>query len=219
MQSVLIEAAVDSLAAALAAEAEGAGRLELCAELDAGGLTPDASLQREVLARCRIPVFVMVRPRAGSFAYTAAEVERMLGDTAQARAAGAAGIVTGALAGESIDEPALDALMAAAGGLPVTFHRAFDRCADPAAALEVLIARGVHRVLTSGGAPTAAQGATAIARLVRQSAGRIGIVPGGNVTGENAARILTQTGAVELHARCEPDGLRIRGIVAALAWM
>jgi len=214
---VTIEAAVDSLEAALAAEAAGADRLELCADLGVGGITPPPELQRESRRLVRIPRFAMVRPRGGSFVHTPAEVESMLADIARARELGASGIVTGALDDRGgIDVAVMRRLVAAARPLPVTFHKAFDTIADLPGALEVLCGLGVDRVLTSGGARTAMEGAEAIAGLVRQAAGRIVIVAGGGVSSESAASLVAGTAVDEIHARCEADGARIRGIVAAL---
>ena len=214
---VTIEAAVDSLEAALAAEAAGAHRLELCGDLRVGGVTPPPELQREARRRVRVPCFVMVRPRGGSFVYSPAEVGAMLADIAQARTLGAAGIVTGALdAGGGIGVEVTRRLVAAARPLPVTFHKAFDTLADLPAALEALVGLGIDRVLTSGGAPTALAGASVLASLVRQAGGRITVVAGGGVAGPAAAALIEGTGISEIHARCEADGARIRGIVAAL---
>ena len=215
---VAIEAAVDSLEAALAAEAAGAHRLELCGDLGVGGVTPPPELQRAARRRVRIPCFVMARPRGGSFVYSPAEVGAMLADIAQARELGAAGIVTGALdAGGGIGVEVTRRLVAAARPLPVTFHKAFDTLADLPAALEALIGLGIDRVLTSGGAPTAFAGAPVLASLVRQAGGRITVVAGGGVAGPEAAALIETTGIAEIHARCEADGARIRGIVAALS--
>lgn len=214
---ITIEAAVDSLEAALAAAAAGADRLELCGDLGVGGITPPPELQRESQRQVRIPCFVMVRPRGGSFVHTSAEVETMLADIARARELGASGIVTGALDDRGgIDVAVMRRLVAAARPLPVTFHKAFDTIADLPDGLEVLCGLGVERVLTSGGARTAMAGTESIAALVRQAAGRIVIVAGGGVHGESAASLIAGTGVDEIHARCERDGTRIRGIVATL---
>jgi copper homeostasis protein len=214
---ILVEAAVDSVAAALAAEAAGATQLELCADLDIGGITPSLELQREVGSRCRLPVHTMIRPRGGSFVYSPAEVESMLACIAEAASQGAAGIVTGALRGDgAIDAAITGRLRDAAHPLPMTFHRAFDATPHPGVALEALIALGADRILTSGGSPDARTGAPMIARLVGAARGRIRIIAGGGVNAANVGTILRETGTSEIHARCEPDGERIRGIVQAL---
>ena len=141
---------MESVAGALAAAAAGAHRIELCADLAAGGLTPSAGLIEAVRAAVSVPVFVMVRPRAGDFLYDESEFRVMQRDVQCAREAGADGVVAGTLlASGDVDRSRLAALVEAARPLPLTFHRAFDVCADPAAAIEVLAAAGVARLLTS----------------------------------------------------------------------
>ena len=189
--TLLIEAAVESLDAARAAARGGAHRLELCTDLAHGGTTPDLNLLQ---AQLPIPAFVLVRPRAGDFAYTDAEHRTMLEQIARAKSAGAHGIVTGDLSLDRTRD-----LIAAARPLPVTFHRAFDVFPDPSDALERLIGLGVERVLTSGGAPTAPEGAAQIRRLVVQAKGRIGILPGGGIDATNVVRLVRETGVNEVH--------------------
>src|SRR5205809_3697782 len=156
---VLIEACVDSVASALAAERGGARRLELCDNLHDGGTTPSAGMISAVKAAVRIPVFVIVRPRGGGFVYTDDEIGVMRLDIEAARMLGANGVVLGALTREArVDRARLQVLVDAASDLPVTFHRAFDLIADQEQALDELIRNRVTRVLTSGGAPTAREG-------------------------------------------------------------
>jgi len=215
---VLIEACVESLPAAVAAAAGGADRIELCANLAAGGTSPDAETLAACLSRLTIPVFVMVRPRGGDFHYSAAERAGMVEEIWQVKAAGggAQGIVTGALRPDAtVDETLTRELIAAAQPLPVTFHRAFDSCDDVEKALETLIALGVTRVLTSGGAATAPEGAATIAKLVRLAAGRIGILAGGGVKADNVAALVRTTGVREVHLSTK-DADKIRRVVAAL---
>ena len=210
MTKILVEAAVETLDAALAAEEAGAGRVELCAHLDQEGLTPDPAVVGALIGRLRIPVFMIVRPRAGGFAYDENELEAMLRDAGLAGAAGVAGIVTGALRPDGrVDATATRAMVAAADGIPVTFHRAFDLVADKAASLETLIDAGVSRVLTSGGAPTALQGAATLAALVSQARGRIAIVAGGGVRAHNVRETIARTDVREVHSRfIDADGMR-----------
>jgi copper homeostasis protein len=208
---VLVESCVTSLAEAEASVDAGAGRVELCAELDEGGLTPPADLVREVALTVPVPVFAMVRPRPGDFVFSRAEIDRMLQQVEAARSAGAAGIVTGALRPDgSVDAAALRRLVDAAGPLPVTFHRAFDAAGDPGDALETLVEVGVSRVLTSGGGSAAIDGADALAGLVRRARSRIVIMPGGRVRGAHVVELVRRTGAAEVHARAEavPDLVR-----------
>ncbi len=214
--TVLVEAAVESLDAALAAAEGGASRIELCADLAHGGTTPSEQLLRNAKSRLKIPIFVLVRPRPGDFVYTNAEHHVMLGQIGQAKRAGAAGIVTGALtAREEIDQFPTAELIAAARPLPVTFHRAFDECRDLPTALEQLIQLGVDRLLTSGGAPTAAEGADQIRSLVAQAKGRIAILPGGGITPDNVARLVEQADVREVHFSTK-DSEKVRSVFRAL---
>lgn len=216
--SVLIEAAVESLDDALAAVEGGADRLELCANLAAGGTTPPPSLVAAALERFDLPVFVMIRARGGSFTYSAAELDRMGRDIESMRELGADGIVVGVLDARGLVDPwRMEPLIAAAGELPITFHRAFDRVPDRCAALEALIDLRVDRVLTSGGAPSALAGADAIRELVEHAGDEIVIMAGGGVRPNNAAELVDSTGVRELHARCELDSWRIAEIRRAVA--
>lgn len=244
---MLVEVAIDSVAGARAAEAAGADRLELCASLVEGGLTPSLGAIDAVRAAVALPVFAMVRPRAGDFAYDAAEFDVMLRDVAWLRAAGANGIVTGVLRPDGhVDRERLRALVAAAAPLPVTFHRAFDLCADPAAALEGLVAAGVARVLTSGQAADAPRGVEAIARHVARAGDRLVVMAGAGVRPDNVRELVVRSGVREVHlsatvwragamqfrregvpmattappdehSRRETDGAAVAAVVAALA--
>src|SRR5216110_2323090 len=197
---ILVEACVDSIESALAAARGGAHRLELCANLIEGGTTPSAGTLAVCRARLDIPIFVLIRPRGGDFLYSAAELAVMLEDIRRAEQAGAQGVVTGVLRADGeIDADRTGELIAAARPLHVTFHRAFDVCRDASRALETLVALGVERVLTSGQAATAPEGADGIARLVQQAAGRIAILPGGGVTEGNVAALVRATGVTEVH--------------------
>jgi copper homeostasis protein len=210
-QPIVIEAAVESLPGALAAEADGANRLELCANLSDGGTTPSVSLVAAVLDRTTLPVFAMIRPRGGGFVYSGEEIAAMTTDIARIKRLGVAGIVTGALTPDTrVDVECTRTLMTAAAGLPVTFHRAFDRAPNLAGALEQLIQLGVSRVLTSGGAATALEGASVIADLVEQARDRIAIIAGGGVREHNVDELIARTGVREVHAR------DVRGIPNAL---
>ncbi|MFC6885828.1 MULTISPECIES: copper homeostasis protein CutC [Actinomadura] len=199
--SLTYEICIDSVEGAVAAERAGAQRVELCAALFEGGLTPTLGTVRAALAAVsRIRVHVIIRPRGGDFIFDEHEVAAMEHDTVLAREAGAHGIVIGALTpGGEIDRRVTERLIAAAGGLPITFHRAFDMAADPFAALETLIDLGVDRVLTSGQDAGALEGAPLIAELVRRAGDRIVVMPGGGVTDRNVARIVAETGAREIH--------------------
>lgn len=200
--SVLVEACVDSVASAIAAERGGAGRLELCDNLFDGGTTPSGGMIAAVKERVSIPVFVIVRPRGGGFVYSDDELDVMRRDVELAARFGADGVVFGILTSDAcVDVARTRELVSAAGSLPVTFHRAFDLTRDRAEALEAVIASGGARVLTSGGAPTAIEGAGAIDALVARAAGRLEVMAGGGVREENVAELVQRAGVREVHVR------------------
>ena len=190
----------------LAAKAGGANRIELCRALDVDGLTPSKEMMAEAIG-WGIPVQVLIRPREGNFVYNEAEVESMIHDIRLAKRLGANGVVIGALKPDgSIDEETIRYLVEAAKGLSITFHRAFDVCSQPLEALEQIIALGCHRLLTSGQAATAEQGIPLIKQLVELAGKRLIIMPGSGVNPENACKILSETGAKEIHGSLRKDG-------------
>ena len=211
---ILVEAAVESLDDARAAIAGGAGRLELCADLDVGGTTPGRSFVTAVLAEVHVPVLVMIRPRPGDFVYARAELGRMKDDIGSALGLGAAGVVFGALdASGRVDAVATRGLLAAARGARATFHRAIDDTPDVLEAIDSLASLGVACVLSSGAAPTALEGADTLAAMVARAGDVLQIVAGGGVRADNVAAIVRRSGVREVHARCGSDAERIRGIV------
>jgi copper homeostasis protein len=145
---------------------------------------------------------VLVRPRTGDFVYSVEEIETILEDIETARDFGVDGIVTGALTAEGrIAVAETRAFIQAAGGLPVTFHRAFDIVADPSQALEELIDIGVQRILTSGGKSSALEGAYDIGKLVELARDRITIVAGGGIRGTNVRDVIERSRVKEVHSR------------------
>ncbi|WP_422773205.1 copper homeostasis protein CutC [Plantactinospora sp. WMMC1484] len=204
------EICVDGVAGTLAAERAGADRVELCAGLFEGGLTPSiGTIEVTLHAASRIRVHVLVRPRGGDFIYSPYEVDAMVRDVQAAVTVGAHGVVIGALTPEgAIDLPTMRRLLAAADGADVTFHRAFDMVREPFDALEQLVELGVPRVLTSGQEESALAGAPLIADLVAKADGRLAVMAGGGVTERTIARIAAATGADEYHftARVSTDG-------------
>ena len=210
--SVLVEAAVDTFADALAAQAEGVHRIELCGPLHDGGTTPSAGL----IARCSdtllVSTYVLVRPRLGDFVYSDDDLEIMKRDVVVAKELGVDGIVLGALTSDGdVDADRLAAMIALASPLLVGFHRAFDSVRDQDEALELLISLQVDHVLTSGAAKTALEGASRIKSLVERAGDRIGIIAGGSVTAANAATVVQQTGVRVVHARS------FKGLAASVA--
>lgn len=199
---MVLERCCTSFEQALEAVENGAGRIELCVELNTGGLTPPPELVRRCSA-LPIPVNVLVRPRAGDFVFTEEETEIMARDIQMCRKEGAAGVVIGALTPEGdIDMTVMKRLISVAkddAGLSVTFHRAFDVCRNPFEALEDIIALGCDRILTSGQKNTAPEGAELIAALVGNAGDRIIIMPGSGVTPANLDSLQRLTGAGEFH--------------------
>ena len=210
---VVLEIAANSLASALAAQEGGANRIELCAALEVGGLTPSYAQIALTRERVRIPIYVLIRPRTGDFVYSDGEFETMQRDIETCASLGCDGIVIGALdESGAVDANRCRPLIAAAGGRGVTFHRAFDMSRDPEAALEDIIALRCERVLTSGAQADALAGARLIATLVAQAAGRISVMPGAGVNARNIASLRALTGAREFHASAKRElPSRMRG--------
>jgi copper homeostasis protein len=193
---VRVEISVESVAGARAAAAGGADRVEMCAGLSDGGLTPSAASIE--LAAAVAEVHVLIRPRPGDFVYSADDVAVMLRDIAVARSAGAAGVVLGALDGAG--ELAVAPLAEAAEGLQLTLHRAIDVCADSRRALDEAVSLGFHRVLTSGRRSSALDGAPLIKELAERADGRLDVMACGGVRPANVARVVELTGVRDVHA-------------------
>ena len=197
----ILEICAGSVESAIAARDGGAQRIELCAALEVGGVTPSAGLIAEARKIEGLVLNVIIRPRGGDFLYNEYEAACMEQDIRTCKQLGVDGVVIGALTADGdIDTTLCKRLIAAADGMSVTFHRAFDMCRDPRKALEELISLGCDRVLTSGQAATAEAGVPLLKELVEQSAERIIIMPGCGVNSSNAASILESTGANEIHA-------------------
>lgn len=195
-----LEICANSVASCLEAEKGGAYRVELCAGIPEGGTTP--SYGEMVLARklLHIKLNVIIRPRGGDFLYSDLEQRIMLEDIRMARDVGVDGVVIGSLTRKGeVDMVRNRELMEAAGGMSVTFHRAFDMCRDPFESLERIIELGCDRILTSGGQPRAEQGIPLLRQLVERAGSRIIIMPGSGVNASNIARLAVETGAEEFH--------------------
>jgi copper homeostasis protein len=197
---IVLEVCVDSVEAALAAQEGGADRVELCADLLEGGITPSGGTIQLACERLDIPVNVIIRPRGGDFCYSDVEYEGMQRDIALAKSAGANGVVIGILNPDgTVDVKRTGTLVELARPLSVTFHRAFDVSRDPYEALETLIALGIDRVLTSGQEPSVLEGLDLIVDLVRVAGERIVIMPGGGITERNIAKIVAASSVQEVH--------------------
>ncbi|MEJ5022119.1 copper homeostasis protein CutC [Ochrobactrum vermis] len=200
--SVLLEVCVDSAGGLRSAIEGGADRIELCSALELGGLTPSQALM-ELASKAPIPVYAMIRPRAGNFCFSTEDEALMVSDIGNARSAGLAGVVVGASRNDgSLDVAMLERLAAEAKGLGTTLHRAFDLVPDMTAALQQAIALGFERILTSGLSQTAEEGLDRLRMLAEMARGRISIMPGSGINAKNVGRIVDATGATEVHASC-----------------
>lgn len=207
----LLEVCVDSALSLAAARRGGADRIELCSALALDGLTPSKGLM-EIASKLDRPVYAMIRPRDGDFVFSSADVDIMLRDIDAARAAGLKGVVLGANrpSGE-LDASVLARLCHHALGLGMTLHRSIDLVPDPLDAVDLAMELGFERILTSGGAQTAQDGADRIARMVAHAGERLSIMAGSGVSPANAREILRRTGVNELHGSCSaPAKTRMR---------
>jgi copper homeostasis protein len=197
-----LEVCVDSVEGMLAAAGAGADRIELCSALEVGGLTPSSG-QMARAAELSVPVHALIRSRAGDFCFPEDEVAAMVADIRAARQAGLAGVVIGAaLPDGRLDLSALARMRGAAGEMSVTLHRVFDLLPDFAEGVEAAVALGCDRILTSGGAIGAPEGAEAIAAICGYAAGRIGIMPGAGITSANVGALLARVKVDEVHSAC-----------------
>ncbi len=216
----ILEICIDSVESAIAAARGGADRLELCAALSEGGITPSVGLYRAVRAHFEGPIMLMIRPRGADFLYTEAEFEVMKHDIDMAKTLGVEGVVLGLLtAAGGIDVVRTAELVERARPLKVTFHRAFDMVVDAGRALEELIAIGVDRVLTSGQEVGVYEGRHRLAQMVAQAGDRILIMPGAGITPGNFAEVIQTIGAAEYHAAAlgwQESGMQYRNVAPAM---
>jgi len=200
MHTVFFELCAQSLDAAVAGQAGGADRIELCTDLACGGVTPSGNLTASVLGALTIPVHILIRPRAGSFVFSADELDKMRRQICGAKRAGASGVALGVLLPDGqVDVERSRALVELARPMAVTFHRAFDEAGDLSTALESVIRTGADSLLTSGGEADVLNGAERIAALQKQAAGRIAIIAGGGLRLENVVDVARRSGVFSLH--------------------
>jgi copper homeostasis protein len=197
----LLEISVESVEAAIAAERGGAHRIEICSNAREGGTTPRPELLRAARERVCIPILSMVRPRGGDFFYNEAEFEAMQREVDAAKKSGMDGIVLGLLDAEGqVDVERTKQLVEQARPLPVTFHRAFDECADLGGALVDVIETGATRLLTSGGKRTAPEALDLLGELVRIAGDQLIVMPGSGIHAGNVREVVKKTEAREYHA-------------------
>jgi copper homeostasis protein len=200
-QPILLEVAVFSIEAAIAAIQAGADRIEFCENPNEGGTTPSYGSLKTLIALSQKPIFPIIRPRGGDFLYTDAEFDCIKTDLLMVKELGYPGAVIGMLnADGSIDVARTKALVALAAPMEITFHRAFDRCNDPMQGLEDIIQTGCKRILTSGQMPNVGDAISLVKQLVQKADGRIIILPGSGVRSNNCKEIIEQTGAIEIHS-------------------
>jgi copper homeostasis protein len=201
MAKLLIEVCVEGIDGLVAAQQAGADRVELCASLLEGGLTPSLGTVQQALKVATIPFHVIIRPRGGDFLYSEREFASMVEDVRALRdLGGVAGVVFGCLTADGdIDEQLMGALVEEARPMAVTCHRAFDMTRDPAEAIEALVRCKVDRVLTSGQRDTAIEGLNTLKATVGVARGRIKIMACGALDATNVAFVRRLSGADELH--------------------
>ena len=220
MKRPLLEVSIEGVDGLLVAQDNGADRVELCASVLEGGITPSIGMVGEALRRARIPVFVIVRPRGGDFLYSETEFESMRQDVTALKSLGVPGIVTGCLtAGGEVDEERTAELLCLARPMSFTFHRAFDMVCDPLRALEVLIRQGVDRVLTSGQRANAMEGLANLKQFGKAANGRIIVMPCGGLRAGNIGQVCRETGLWELHFaahKMEPSAMTFRNPKVAM---
>lgn len=201
-QPVFIEVIATTLSDIKAAQAGGADRIELITGFAEGGLTPSLALIEQAVHTCKIPFRVMIRPHARSFHYDQDDMDTIIRDVELVREAGAEAIVFGALTADgAIDEEALRQVLAAAGPMKMTFHRAIDEATDIWKALEtVLKYEGITDILTSGGAPKADQAIDKIRHMQEMASQRgVHILAGSGLHLDNAAAFVQETGVNRVH--------------------
>ncbi|MFZ4427010.1 MAG: copper homeostasis protein CutC [Saprospiraceae bacterium] len=200
---LILEACVDDEAQAMRAQAQGAGRIELCSRLDLDGLTPSDAFIRFARAALHIPVHVMIRPRGGDFVYSEEELEAMCAEIAFCKAAGVPGVVFGVLTPDHrLDIPAIVRLADLARPMKVVVHKAIDLTPDPVAAVAALrSAKAADYVLSSGGAPTAQLGADTLRQMIAAGGASVTVIAAGKITDGNLQEMHRLIGAKEYHGR------------------
>ena len=199
--NIVLEVAVFSVEAALAAVKAGANRIEFCENPNEGGTTPSYGSLKTLVSKTTIPVFPIIRPRGGDFLYSDAEFECIKADLLLVKELGYPGAVIGLLNEDgSIDVKRTKELVQLAHPMEITFHRAFDRCNDALKGLEDIIATGCKRILTSGQVPNVCDALALVKVLVDKAAGKIIILPGSGIRANNVKKIIDETGAIEIHS-------------------
>ncbi len=197
---MILEICTSSFKSAHNAQNAGAQRIELCAELAIGGITPSYGLIKQVVDTLSIAVNVLIRPRSGNFTYSDAEFDIMKQDIQLCKNLGCAGIVSGILNSDNtIDLDRTKELIELSKPLPFTFHRAFDWTPNAKTAISQLLTLGAHGILTSGQNTSAEKGLSLLMELQEFAGDKINILPGGGINSENAG-LFKAVGFDEIHA-------------------
>ena len=200
---MILEACVETFEEALKAESMGASRIELCDDLSVGGITPSYALLDSVKNKLKIPIMVMIRPRGGNFIYDSFELKLMKQSIDICKSLGVMGVVFGILNNQDlIDAEITKMLVEYADPLDITFHKAIDDTPDPVHSAEILAGiKGITRILTSGGKPTALEGAENINKMSKIAAGHPKILAAGRITATNLDEISGILKTDEFHGR------------------
>ena len=202
-----LEIACFNLESAVIAQENGADRVELCAEMEVGGTTPDVEITKQVRELLTIDLNVMIRPRGGNFVYSDVEFQQMKNEVLQFKEIGINGFVFGILnENNSIHTAQNTELVTLAKPFPCTFHRAFDEVEDAFQSLEDVIACGFQTILTSGQKPNVLEGVNRLTELVAKANNRIVMMPGGGLRSTNIEFLQEKTGATFYHSSAITDG-------------
>jgi len=200
LANILLEIVASTVDDCLAAESGGADRIELCAAISTGGLTPSLGTLVEAKERGSLPLMAMVRPRAGGFCYSEGDFAAMQRDAEFLLEHGAEGVVFGILHSDgTVDTTRCGTMLELAGGRQTVFHRAFDVVPDAFRALEELIDLGFTRLLTSGQQKTALEGSNLIRRLIDRARERIEVLSGSGIREHNVRELIDATGCTQVH--------------------
>ena len=200
VRTPLFEVCANGLQSAINAQLAGADRIELCENLEVGGITPAPELMMKVRESIQLPIHVLIRPRAGDFNYAEEEFQSMIESIQTCKKLKMEGVVLGVLQDDfTIDQERTAQLISLAKPMSVTFHRAFDVVIDPVESLNTLIKLGVNRILISGQKENALLGSDLIGKLVSIAKDKITLLAGGGITEDNITAIVNQSGTHEFH--------------------
>jgi|APLak6261690433_1056193.scaffolds.fasta_scaffold05496_2 copper homeostasis protein len=217
VQNAQLEIACFNLESALIAQENGADRVELCADMDVGGTTPDFKTVLQAREKLTVDLYVMIRPRGGNFVYTDAEFQQMQADIAALKQFNVDGFVFGILnEDKTINVEQNKVLVDLAKPFSCTFHRAFDEVENAFEALEEVIGCGFKTILTSGQKPNVSEGMHRLAELVSKADNRIVIMPGGGLRSTNIEVIQQNTKAVFYHSSAITDGSKTANAIEIL---